>query len=173
MLMKLIDETGNKYFHWTVLRKATKEVNGRKGGAYWLCQCDCNKKTKKIICGSSLRKGESKSCGCASFVNTRITLQKKLNKRKEELVGLINTNYQGSIMKIIEYNNATNVVVQFQDKYRALKITDLKAFNNGSVKNPYFPEVYGVGMIGDKYPAYKDAEVKEYKMLEFTYSKML
>lgn len=33
-----------------------------KPGKYYLCECDCG--TKKIILGSSLRSGHTKSCGC-------------------------------------------------------------------------------------------------------------
>jgi hypothetical protein len=33
-----------------------------KGGAYWLCQCDCG--NQKEISGSNLTSGKSQSCGC-------------------------------------------------------------------------------------------------------------
>ena len=33
-----------------------------KPGKYYLCECDCG--TKKVILGSSLRSGHTKSCGC-------------------------------------------------------------------------------------------------------------
>lgn len=34
----------------------------RRNRLYWPCQCDCG--ARKIICGSLLIQGESKSCGC-------------------------------------------------------------------------------------------------------------
>ena len=55
-------------------------------------------------------------------------------------------------MKIVEYNNATNIIIEFQDRYKTKSKTAWKEFLNGSVKNPYYPEVYGVGMVGNKYP---------------------
>lgn len=54
----LKDETGKRYGKLMVLERAgTKE-----GQATWLCQCDCGNKV--IIRGSTLRNGESMSCGC-------------------------------------------------------------------------------------------------------------
>lgn len=60
---------------------------------------------------------------------------------------------QGCLMKIIKYNNANNIVVEFQDKYKAKVFSAYKEFSKGNIKNPYHPSVCGVGMIGIKYPA--------------------
>lgn len=60
-------------------------------------------------------------------------------------------NYQDCLMRIVEYSGANNVVVEFQDEYKAKVHTDYKCFKKGGVKNPYYPEVYGVGMVGNKY----------------------
>lgn len=57
--MKTIDETGNRYGRLTVVCRA----GSTKGGiARWLCQCDCG--GKKVVTGSRLRSGETRSCGC-------------------------------------------------------------------------------------------------------------
>lgn len=61
-------------------------------------------------------------------------------------------NSQGSLMKIIEYNNATDITVEFQDKYKTRVCTNYSNFKKGSIKNPYLPTVFGVGIIGTKYP---------------------
>lgn len=55
-------------------------------------------------------------------------------------------------MKIVECNDRANVVVEFQDKYKAKVRTKYQNFVKGSVKNPYFPSICGVGIIGEKYP---------------------
>ena len=55
-----IDETGNSYGKWTVLRKGTR---GNSGGIRWLCECDCG--VQGEIVGGDLRGGKSKSCGCS------------------------------------------------------------------------------------------------------------
>ena len=56
---KAIDETGNKYGILTVLERVE---NDKYGKAQWLCQCECGNKI--IVAGSSLRSGNTKSCGC-------------------------------------------------------------------------------------------------------------
>lgn len=56
----LIDMTGMRIGRLTVIGLGEKK--GKYTGAYWNCKCDCG----KIITttGSSLRRGETKSCGC-------------------------------------------------------------------------------------------------------------
>lgn len=73
-MSKLIDLTGQKFYKWTVInRDETK-----KGTAYWICQCDCG--TIKSVCGSSLRSGASKSCGCEKIEKSRENNGKFINE---------------------------------------------------------------------------------------------
>lgn len=60
------DLTGVKFNHWTVLGRADDYINPNTGKrcARWLCECDCDDKTKKIVVGTSLKNNSSKSCGC-------------------------------------------------------------------------------------------------------------
>lgn len=60
--MKLIDLTGRTYGAWKVLERAE---NDKKGRSRWLCRCKCG--TERIVAGSNLRTGESKSCGCEQY----------------------------------------------------------------------------------------------------------
>lgn len=84
---------------------------------------------------------------------------------KEQKVGEEIYNYQNCLMKIIEYNNAHDIIVEFQDNYKVKVHTAYCNFKNGNVKNPYFPSVYGVGIIGNKYPLKtNNRQLKEYKM---------
>lgn len=74
-------------------------------------------------------------------------------KNKNELrIGEESLNYQNDLMKIIVYNNANDIVVEFQDKYKGRVHTNYYNYKHKSVKNPYHPEVCGVGMVGTKYP---------------------
>ena len=57
---KYIDITGQRFGSWTVLEKAPPRPGGK--GAYWICECDCGAISE--VQGASLRKGDSKSCGC-------------------------------------------------------------------------------------------------------------
>jgi hypothetical protein len=61
-MSKLKDLTGQKFGELTVIQRAE---NDKKGRTQWLCQCDCGK--QKIIRGSSLTFGNTKSCGCLSI----------------------------------------------------------------------------------------------------------
>lgn len=54
-----IDLTGMQFGRLVVLSRATSST---KGQSQWLCRCDCG--TERIIIGSVLRDGRSKSCGC-------------------------------------------------------------------------------------------------------------
>jgi len=57
--MRKLDLTGQRFGRLLVL---SEEEKTERGQANWLCQCDCG--NKKIIRLSSLRSGESLSCGC-------------------------------------------------------------------------------------------------------------
>ena len=53
-----IDLTGKRFERLTVIEKVEKRGNEW----YWKCRCSCGK--EKIVCGSSLRAGRCRSCGC-------------------------------------------------------------------------------------------------------------
>ena len=76
---------------------------------------------------------------------------KKDNKYNQR-IGEEKLNKQGCLMKIVEYNNAIDIVVEFQDEYKIKVHTTYNHFKNGGVKNPYCPSVFGVGIVGIKYP---------------------
>ena len=56
---KAIDETGKRYGILTVIKRVE---NDKFGKAQWLCKCDCGNEI--IVAGSSLRRGNTKTCGC-------------------------------------------------------------------------------------------------------------
>lgn len=73
-------------------------------------------------------------------------------------------NNQNCPMRIVEYIDANNITVEFQDKYKAMVHTGYGNFKKGNVKNPYYTSVCGVGMLGEKYPAKINGKhTKEYK----------
>lgn len=98
------------------------------------------------------------------------------DNRKEERVGLERLNNQNSLMRVLAYNNAHDIVVGFQDEYKTEVHTQWANFVRGNVKNPYAPSVLGVGIIGSKYDTVnKSKNIKEYDlwydMLERSYDK--
>lgn len=80
-------------------------------------------------------------------------------------LGEKNINYQGCLMEIQKYNNANDIYVEFQDDYKGIVHGSYRGFRSGKIKNPYYPEVYGIGRVGVKYKAFKDGkDVREYQI---------
>ena len=75
--------------------------------------------------------------------------KQEIEKQKAERLGEENYNYFGSLMRIIEYNGARDITVEFQDEYKTvIKNREYKEFKKGVIKNPYDKEVCGVACIG-------------------------
>ena len=55
-----IDLIGQKFGRWDVITRVFNPA--KRKNSKWLCRCSCGK--EKIVSGYSLRKGQSKSCGC-------------------------------------------------------------------------------------------------------------
>jgi len=68
-----IDYTGLRFSCWLVISEAYKIGKQRA----WNCLCDCG--TSKIIAGHSLKKGDSKSCGCrkGDYISEKIGTHKR------------------------------------------------------------------------------------------------
>lgn len=80
-------------------------------------------------------------------------------------VGETNINNQNCLMKIVEYNGRRDVIVEFQDEFKGKVHTCYNHFVSGDVKNPYYPNVYGVGIVGNKYSSRENHKiVKEYSI---------
>lgn len=60
--MKVNNLEGKKFGLWTVISRA----GSSSCGATWNCICSCE--TKKIVRSSLLVRGQSKSCGCESYL---------------------------------------------------------------------------------------------------------
>ena len=80
MIKPRVDLTGQMFGNWLVISQAEDRVE--PSGIHktaWLCECQCENKTKRILVGAQLKKGETKSCGCL----TKQLLQKSLHKENE------------------------------------------------------------------------------------------
>lgn len=55
------DLSGQHFGHWTVIQRGEGPT---KNHTYWLCECDCENKTKRNIDAYHLKNGTSMSCGC-------------------------------------------------------------------------------------------------------------
>lgn len=58
-------EPGERYGRWTVVRYSglrRTSAGGRNSLRCYLCRCDCG--TERVVIGSTLTRGLSRSCGC-------------------------------------------------------------------------------------------------------------
>lgn len=73
----------------------------------------------------------------------------KIIESEKQLLGKEKLNNQGCVMKIIEYINCDNIIIEFQDEYKYKRKVQLGNFLKGNVRNPYYKSVCDVGYIGD------------------------
>ena len=89
-------------------------------------------------------------------------------------VGKVCKSKSSGDFKVLKYNDSANVVIQFlKTGYETL--VQLTNVRNGYIKDPYLPSVYGVGILGTKYPSkVSGVTTKEYvpwcSMLKRCYS---
>ena len=76
---------------------------------------------------------------------------KYLNDVSKDCIGKICKSKSSGDFKIVKYNNSANVVIQFM-KTGFETVAQLGHIRNGNVKDPYSPSVFGVGVLGTKYP---------------------
>ena len=68
--------------------------------------------------------------------------------KKIDRIGETNISNEGCIMKIVEYNNCDDIIIQFEDEYKYRLCTSYRHFKEGECKNPYFASVLGHGYMG-------------------------
>ena len=82
----------------------------------------------------------------------------------KDCVGKVCKSKSSGDFKILKYNDSYNVEIQFL-KTGFETTVELGSIRNGGVKDRYLPSVYGVGVIGDKYPSKVNGVLtKEYKL---------
>ena len=68
--------------------------------------------------------------------------------KKADRIGETNISNEGCVIKIVKYNDARDVIVEFQDEHKYRAHTSYQAFKKGRCKNPFYPSVYGHGYLG-------------------------
>ena len=71
-----------------------------------------------------------------------------MSRNKINRTGETNISNEGCVMKIVEYNNNYDVIIEFQDEHKYRVHTRYGHFKNGQCKNPFFPSVFGHGYLG-------------------------
>ena len=92
----------------------------------------------------------------------------------KDCVGNVFRSLNSGDFKIVKYNDAYEVEIQFINTGFETSV-QLGSIKSGKVKDRYLPSVYGVGVLGTKYPiTINGVKTKEYKlwqsMLERCYS---
>ena len=109
--MNIIDISKQRFGHLVVIELAQ---NKRKG-AWWKCKCDCG--NEKIISGSSLRSGQSNSCGCKNPQNKSLIGRRQDKLLIVEKVG--RSNYGTSLWRCL--CDCGNEIVRCSSGVRKLK----------------------------------------------------
>ena len=82
----------------------------------------------------------------------------------KDCVGKVCKSKSSGDFKIVKYNDTANVEIQFL-KTGFETVVRLTNIRNGYVKDPYLPSVYGVGILGTKYPpSMSGRNTKEYML---------
>ena len=82
----------------------------------------------------------------------------------KDCVGKVCKSKSSGDFKVLKYNDARNVEIQFlKTGYEAT--VELGSIRKGEVKDPYSPSVFGVGLLGTKYPStINGRNTKEYEI---------
>lgn len=80
------------------------------------------------------------------------------NIKAKDRIGEIGFDKNKVKMKIIEYYDCHNVIIEFQDEYKAKVHTTYKAFKNSQVKNPYSKTICNLGYLGVGKYSHKEYE---------------
>ena len=89
-----------------------------------------------------------------------MVLSNSYKEMKQNRIGETKCSIHGDLMKIVEYNTNKDIIVEFQDEYKTRVHTRYKFFIDGTVRNPYGKNMYGVAVVGTKYSSH----TKEYEV---------
>ena len=84
----------------------------------------------------------------------------------KDCVGKVCKSLNSGDFKILKYNDKKNVEIQFLNTgFKA--VVELGSIRKGEVKDPYLASVFGVGVLGVKYPVSEGGVLtKEYMLWE-------
>ena len=86
------------------------------------------------------------------------------NVSYKDCVGKVCKSKSSGDFKVLKYNDARDVEIQFVNTGFET-VAQLTNIRNGEVKDKYLPSVYGVGVLGNKYPStISGVKTKEYKL---------
>lgn len=122
------DLTGKTFGNWKVIERVADKISksGQARAAY-LCECQCEKKTKKIVLAQNLKSGWSKSCGC---LISKINSEKGEQRRKKNKYDLESFDYG-----VCYFNDGTYFIFDKEDYSKISKFTWFKDKNGYAVSS--------------------------------------
>ena len=95
---------------------------------------------------------------------TRVVNKYLNNVSYKDCVGKVYKSNLSGDFKIVKYNDAKDVEIQFLKTEHEMVVT-LDNVRTGLIKDPYSPSVFGIGVVGNKYPITVDGvKTKEYNL---------
>jgi len=138
-MAKIIDLTGQKIGHLTVLEQGKKQG----GKLYWKCQCDCGNICEKQ--GQYLRAGKYTHCGCQT---------KKNSQKNERSTNLIGQKFgKLTVLEKLETRQRGYVMWRCQCDCGNIKDIPTNYLTNGHTTSCgcYFKETHGIDLTGKKF----------------------
>lgn len=75
-------------------------------------------------------------------------IERDVKVKQSVYIGDIFTNGEGCSYVVIDYKNSQEATVKFDDVSGFETTTNVSNIKKGSIKNPFYPSVYGIGFIG-------------------------
>ena len=106
--------------------------------------------------------GYSKWCSYDNFIKGNVLHGscKMSTNLALDVMGEFKYNNRGHLMKIINYENANDILVEFQDKHKSIVHSSYYNFVNGEIRNPYEKNKFG-GMLGHGSSCGLDGKIKK------------
>lgn len=128
---------GKGDFSTSYFKVGDKFINN-KGLTYEILQYSGNKNVlvrfedgfERLVCSGNVKKG------CVKYKGHYIKIDDTF------------TNKQGCEYEVIALDNQVKALIKFTDANAYEKWCDVKEVRRRSIKNPYYPEIYGVGYFG-------------------------
>lgn len=127
----LKDLTNMQFGNWKVLYRSKIQMS--TGSTDWVCECQCENKTKKILSSYVLRNEISKSCGCET---QKLRIQTTLDKYGVEHVSQINTEHTDEQLNAIKSkeNMQKFISEHFDHTPSAIELAEALGIKRGTVK---------------------------------------
>ena len=148
------DLTGQTKGDWTVVKRVPPPEDVKVKNRPWYL-LECKRGHRKIVRGQDFSNGSVTKCHECMTIEREETQRIKretsltlLQKNRLNRIGEEYINNDGTLMKIIDYNDCCDVLIEFQDEHKYRMRVEYHNFKRGTVKNPYHKLLYGRGYIG-------------------------